>query len=40
LLRVVLVDETGCLKSITGGDAHENHQLEYRNDLGYRAIKA
>ncbi|NMH65732.1 CRISPR-associated helicase Cas3' [Shewanella salipaludis] len=39
LLRVALVDETGSLKGVEYADIHDKHNLEYRNDLGYRVIK-
>ncbi|MGC1329032.1 CRISPR-associated helicase Cas3' [Pseudomonas sp.] len=39
LLRVALVNETGTLRAIHGGAAHDRHPLEYRDDLGYRVIK-
>lgn len=40
LLRVALMDETGTLRGLHGGKAHDKHTLEYRDDLGYRVIKA
>lgn len=40
LLRVALVDETGSLRGLHGGKAHDKHTLEYRDDLGYQVIKA
>lgn len=40
LLRVALVDEAGTLRGLHGGKAHDKHTLEYRDDLGYRVIKA
>lgn len=39
LLRVALVDETGTLRGLHGSRAHEKHQLEYRDDLGYRILR-
>jgi CRISPR-associated endonuclease/helicase Cas3 len=37
---VALVDEAGTLRGLHGGKAHDKHTLEYRDDLGYRVIKA
>ena len=39
VLRVALVDETGCLRGIEHYDIHDSDTLEYRDDLGYRVIK-
>ncbi|SFB97004.1 CRISPR-associated endonuclease/helicase Cas3 [Marinospirillum celere] len=39
VLRVALVDETDALRAIDNNEIHEKHQLEYRDDLGYRVIK-
>ncbi len=39
-LRVALVDDVGVMKGLQGAALHENHRLEYRDDLGYRVIKA
>lgn len=39
VLRVALVDETDSLRGIDNNEIHNKHQLEYRDDLGYRAIK-
>jgi len=38
-LRVALVDEVGALRGIDGARAQDQLVLEYRDDLGYRAIK-
>lgn len=40
LLRVALMDDAGTLRGLHGGKAHDKHTLEYRDDLGYRVIKA
>lgn len=40
LLRVALVDDTHTLRGLHGAVAHDKHTLEYRDDLGYRRIKA
>jgi CRISPR-associated endonuclease/helicase Cas3 len=39
LLRVALVDATGRLLGVDGAQVHERHQLDYRDDLGFRVIK-
>ena len=39
VLRVVLVDESDYLRAIGTTQAHDEHALEYRDDLGYRVIK-
>lgn len=39
VLRVALVDEMDVLRGVEYADVHEKHQLEYRNDLGYRVLK-
>lgn len=39
LLRVAVVDDTGTLRALHGGTAHERHRLTYRDDLGYQVIK-
>ena len=39
LLRIAVVDERGKLHGMHGGRAHDQHNLEYRHDLGYRVIK-
>jgi CRISPR-associated endonuclease/helicase Cas3 len=39
VLRVALVDETGTLRGLQGAQVHGKHNLEYRDDLGYRVIK-
>lgn len=39
ILRVGLVDESGNIQGLFGGDAHDNNQLSYRADLGYQLIK-
>lgn len=39
VLRVALMDDTGNLRGIEHYDAHDNHTLEYRDDLGYQVIK-
>jgi CRISPR-associated endonuclease/helicase Cas3 len=39
VLRLALVDETDRLRGIEHYDVHEQHTLEYRDDLGYRVIK-
>lgn len=39
LLRVALVSEAGTLLGLQGEQVHDQHILEYRNDLGYRVIK-
>ena len=39
LLRVALVDETGMLAGLHVERAHDQHTLEYRDDMGYRVIK-
>ena len=39
LLRVAVVDETGVLRGLSGEPAHQEHTLEYRDDLGYRVLK-
>lgn len=39
VLRVALVDETGRLKGLQGAVVHDKHNLDYRDDLGYRVIK-
>ncbi len=40
LLRVALVDETRTLRGLHGAAAYDKHTLEYRDDLGYRVVKA
>lgn len=40
LLRLALVDETSRLRGLLGEQVHDKHVLEYRNDLGYRVVKA
>lgn len=40
LLRVALVDDVGVMQGVQGVTLHEKHSLEYRDDLGYRVIKA
>ncbi|KQZ79504.1 CRISPR-associated protein Cas3 [Rhodanobacter sp. Root561] len=40
LLRVALVDESGTLRGLHGQSVHDKHTLEYRDDLGYRVIRA
>nr|WP_260294625.1 CRISPR-associated helicase Cas3' [Sedimenticola hydrogenitrophicus] len=39
ILRVALVDETGTLQGLQGASVHQEHRLDYRDDLGYRVIK-
>lgn len=39
VLRVALVDETGKLQGVQSSRVHEKHDLDYRDDLGYRVIK-
>lgn len=39
VLRVALVDESDALRGVEYAVVHDKHQLEYRNDLGYRVIK-
>lgn len=39
ILRVALVDEIGTLCGLQGAPVHQKYTLEYRDDLGYRAIK-
>lgn len=39
VLRVALVDDTGCLRGVEQAEIHGKYTLEYRNDLGYRVIK-
>ena len=39
VLRVALVDEIGSLQGVQGAPLHHKYRLEYRGDLGYRAIK-
>lgn len=39
LPRFALSDEEGCLRSLNGSTLHERYRLEYRSDLGYRALK-
>ncbi|WP_217642461.1 CRISPR-associated helicase Cas3' [Marinobacter zhejiangensis] len=39
VLRVALVEGTDALRGIEGQAIHDNHLLEYRDDLGYRVIK-
>ena len=39
VLRVALVDDTDGLRGLENTDIHDDHRLEYRNDLGYRVIK-
>ena len=38
-LRVAIVDDADRLRGIENTQIHDNHRLEYRNDLGYRVIK-
>ena len=40
LLRVALVDDTRTLRGLHGAAVHDKHTLEYRDDLGYRVVKA
>lgn len=40
LLRVALVDATHTLRGLHGAAVHDKYTLEYRDDLGYRRIKA
>lgn len=40
LLRVARVDDTHILRGLHGAAAHDKHTLEYRDDLGYRVVKA
>lgn len=39
VLRVALLNESGALRALQGVRIHEKHELEYRDDLGYRVIK-
>lgn len=39
LLRLALVDDTACLRGLHGAPVHDKYSLEYRDDLGYRALK-
>lgn len=39
LMRLALVDEAAELKGLDLSQAHPDHTLEYRSDLGYRVIK-
>ena len=39
LLRLALVDDTASLRGLHGAPVHGKYSLEYRNDLGYRALK-
>jgi CRISPR-associated endonuclease/helicase Cas3 len=39
ILRVALLGKDGALMSLDGGLAHEDCDLEYRDDLGYRVIR-
>lgn len=39
LLRVALVEESGALHGLQGAQVHKKHELDYRDDLGYRVIK-
>jgi CRISPR-associated endonuclease/helicase Cas3 len=39
ILRVAMVDETGTLQGVHGASVHNEHGLDYRDDLGYRVIK-
>lgn len=39
LFRIALVDATGRLLGVDGAQVHERHQLDYRDDLGFRVIK-
>lgn len=39
LLRLGLVDEVGQLQGLYGSAVHQRLHLEYRDDLGYRAMK-
>lgn len=38
VLRVALVDETGCLQGVDQAPLHAKSTLEYRSDLGYQVI--
>jgi len=40
LLRIALVDDADSLKSLTGGQALANYQLNYNKNFGYQAEKA
>lgn len=40
VLRVALVDATGALRGLGGAPVHDRYRLDYRNDLGFRAIKS
>ena len=39
VLRVAVVDDADSLRGIENTAIHDSHTLEYRDDLGYRAIK-
>lgn len=39
LLRVALVDEASNLRGLHGAPVNDKYSLEYRDDLGYRALK-
>ncbi len=39
LLRVAVVDDADRLRGIESSEIHDNYALEYRGDMGYRAIK-
>jgi CRISPR-associated endonuclease/helicase Cas3 len=39
LLRLALVDDTSTLRGLHGAPVHDKYSLEYRDDLGYRALK-
>lgn len=40
LLRVALLDEISALRGLHGAPVHDRHTLQYRDDLGYRVIRA
>lgn len=39
VLRIALVDQSGELNSLHGTSVHDKHNLNYRDDLGYRVVK-
>lgn len=39
IFRIAIVDELGNIGGLLGGEAHQQLTLNYRDDLGYRALK-